>query len=112
MSGKTSKATGTAGAKVAEGELEKFRQMGEWKKVLEALEASRTGKTPPAVSSDVSFNFFTNEAKLELWLEEHQPTEKFIHKARTALSEFKKGLQHYCLTASGESVSESSWICL
>ncbi len=99
MSQKPGKAT--AVVKGTENEVEKGRDMGEWRRVLDLLEVGR-GKQGPA-SGDLLVNFLYNEAKLEAWLEDHQPPDKYIAKARSTLIDIKKGLQ-LCLSHAGDQV--------
>ena len=91
----------------AENEVEKGRELGDWKKVIEVLDI---GKTKMAAGSqpDALMGFLYAEAKLELWLEEHQPSEKHITKAKSALLDIKKSLQ-LCLKQATDQVSEQIW---
>jgi len=79
------------------------REIGEWKRVLELLEACRS-KGPSSASGDSLINFLLAEAKLECWLEEHQPTEKHLAGAKTALVETKKSILQ-ALTQAGSLVN-------
>ena len=88
--------------KGTENEVEKGRDMGEWRRVLDLLEVGR-GKQGPA-PGDLLVNFLYHEAKLEAWLEDHQPPDKFIAKAQATLIDIKKGLL-LCLSHAGDQVT-------
>ena len=83
----------------AENEVEKGRELGDWKKVIEVLDMSKSKMS----QQDALVNFLYAEAKLEQWLEEHQPAEKHITKAKSALLDIKKSLG-LCLTQATEQV--------
>ncbi|CAG7716142.1 unnamed protein product [Allacma fusca] len=52
-------------------------------------------------SPDALMNFLYAEAKLEIWLDEHQPAEKHITKAKSALLDIKKSIL-LCLNQSND----------
>lgn len=82
-------------------EVEAKREAGEWKRVLDLLEPIK-GKG--SSQAEPLMNFLYGEAKLESWLEDHQPTEKHISKAKSALLDVKKTIL-LCLSQSGDAVS-------
>jgi len=94
--------------KGTENEVERARDMGEWRKVLELIEAGRAGKQVNSGPGDILANFLHSEAKLEIWLEDSQPLGKVtITKSKSALIDVKKGLQ-LVLSHTGDQVSLQS----
>lgn len=81
-------------------EVEAKREAGEWKRVLDLLEPIK-GKG--SQQAEPLMNFLYGEAKLEAWLEDHQPTDKHISKAKSALLDVKKTIL-LCLNQSGDAV--------
>jgi len=84
----------------SENEVELRRELGDWKRVLELLEPTKGKGT---TNAEPLMNFLYGEAKLEQWLEEHQPTEKFISKAKSSLIDVKKTIL-LCLSQTGDQV--------
>lgn len=100
------KAVKNLSIKFAENEVERARDLNDWKKVTELLEAGKAGKQVSSSGpGDILANFLQAEAKLELWLEENQPLEKSILKAKSALLDVKKGLQ-LVLSNTGDQVDQ------
>lgn len=95
---------GSAAVARTDNEVETKREAGEWKRVLELLEPIK-GKG--SSQAEPLMNFLYGEAKLEAWLEDHQPTEKHISKAKSALLDVKKTIL-LCLSQSGDAVKITS----
>ncbi|CAL8143136.1 unnamed protein product [Orchesella dallaii] len=88
----------TSGLNRPDNEVEAKREAGEWKRVLDLLEPIK-GKG--SSQAEPLMNFLYGESKLESWLEDHQPTEKHISKAKSALLDVKKTIL-LCLSQSGD----------
>jgi hypothetical protein len=84
----------------SDNEVELRREMGDWKRVLELLDSTKGKGT---TNAEPLMNFLFGEAKLEQWLEDHQPTEKYISKARSFLIDVKKTIL-LCLSQTGDQV--------
>lgn len=84
----------------SDSEVEIKRELGDWKRVLELLEPIKGKGT---TNAEPLMNFLYGESRLEQWLEEHQPTEKYISKARASLVDVKKTIL-LCLNQTGDQV--------
>lgn len=84
----------------SDNEVEIRRELGDWKRVLELLESTKGKGT---TNAEPLMNFLYGESRLEQWLEEHQPTEKYISKARSTLIDVKKTIL-LCLSQTGDQV--------
>ncbi|XP_021951202.1 tetratricopeptide repeat protein 7B isoform X2 [Folsomia candida] len=82
----------------SDNEVEIRRELGDWKRVLELLESTKGKGT---TNAEPLMNFLYGESRLEQWLEEHQPTEKYISKARSTLIDVKKTIL-LCLSQTGD----------
>ena len=74
------------GAGIVETEIERAREEGNWKRVIELAEQWRQR---PDRQFDTLANFLIGEAKLEDFLEEYPPKEKNANKAKDGLQEAK-----------------------
>ena len=78
------------GAGIVETEIERAREEGHWKRVVELADSWR--QRPDQRQFDTLANFLIGEAKLEEFLEEYPPKEKNTHKAKEGLQEAKEYL--------------------
>jgi len=79
-------------------DVETRRELGDWRRVLDILSPTKGKGTSNA---EPLMNFLFGESQLEIFLEDHQPAEKYISEARSALLDVKKTLL-LCLNQAGE----------